>query len=124
MKKPRMYVFNATRTANQDLEENIRIDQSANFTVTKILFNSTGTFQLRMRDSANNQFLMDSLVNSECLSDDLSVITGKYRGAIKLDDAPMKLTGQTIVYFQVKDISSAPNTVQIVLFGYEEVSGQ
>jgi hypothetical protein len=106
-----VYVIDATRTANQTIEENIKISTANHFVVTHIVGNSTGIYQVQFRDSGTNKHWQEGLMNN------VNVV-GSAQLPFELPHPRFVRAGATL-YYNVKDTSGSGNTIQICLIGYE-----
>jgi hypothetical protein len=107
------YVLDITRGASATLEENLVISNQNDFIVTHIVGNATSTsFLAQFRDSVNGFQWSDGLINAGNL-------VGTAQQPFVLPRS--KWIGKNgIIYYKIQDFSAAPNTIQLVLYGYEK----
>jgi hypothetical protein len=109
--KPYVYVLDISRSANQQLEENIRIDSNRDFVVTKIFGTQTSTYTIQLRDSGSGRKWSDNAINNANI-----VGTVNLPHIVPL---PRRVKADSTIYFNVTDTSGSTNTIQIILFGYK-----
>ena len=105
------YVIDATLAASQVLETNIKIDKSKNFVITHIVGNSTGAYSFQLSDSASGY----TAFSNDKVRSAAFVGTAQFPRELA---SPIPMRGNSVLKYNLTDLSIGANTIQIVLIGY------
>ena len=121
---PFWYPINVALTANQSgVSGNITMDNDADFELRELLATSTGSFQIQITDRYTSRPLMpfNSLDNTNAAV--FGINNANIWGTAQLPfilPIPYTLLRASTLACTFKDTSAAPNTIQIVFWGYKK----
>jgi hypothetical protein len=116
--KEQFFVFASTASllANEEKPSPIQITQDADFIVHSMDFNSTGDFEALITDTnSKRQWMKDFMRRNAGFG------VAEYPGWLW---QPKLVEGNSVISMQVRDVSAAPNVVQLALVGGRRVRQQ
>lgn len=121
---PFWYPINVTLTANQSgIAGNVTTDNDADFELRELIASSTGAFQIQLTDRFTSRPLLPANLVDNTGAQVFGVNSVNLFGTAQLPfilPIPYILLRQSTVVGSFKDLSGAPNTIQVVLWGYKK----
>lgn len=103
--------ISAVRSANQELQENIRNNRNADFHVTEIVgVHTSSSYQFKFQDTGSGRAWAEGYINNP---NGIGVIALPFRFPV-----PRVVKANASILYWLKDTSGSTNTLEIVLKGF------
>jgi hypothetical protein len=121
---PFWYPINVTLTANQTgVVGTVTIDNDADFELRELIASSTGAFQIQITDRYTSRPLLPANILDNTNATIFGINSVNLFGTAQLPfilPIPYILLRTSTIQAVFKDTSAAPNTIQMILWGYKK----